>query len=184
MKKSGKKEISDIRLAVFLGNPGNQYKLTRHNLAWQFLDIISCNLNPSWQKKFKGTYAKDILPQNCIALRPETYMNRTAESVRGAADFFKFKPENIIVCHDDIELNFGETVLKKGGGSAGHNGLRSITQHLGSDSFYRFRLGISRPSRGEVSSHVLGKFTEDEAAALNSYLENAAKIFLTLFYDI
>ena len=176
MKKSGRKEISDIKLAVFPGNPGNKYAMTRHNLAWLLLDNSSQYKNPVWQKKFKGVYSKEIFTQGCIALKPETFMNKTGESVRAAADFFKLKAENIIVCHDDIELEFGEASFKKGGGAAGHNGLRSVKQHLGTDSFYRFRLGVSRPSRGGVDSHVLGRFTKDEEAALPLFLDKASEL--------
>ncbi len=176
MKKSGRKEISEIRLAVFPGNPGNRYTMTRHNISWLLLDTVSQFKNPVWQKKFKGIFSKEVLPGGCISLKPETFMNLTGESVRAAADFFKLNPENIIVCHDDIELDFGEASFKKGGGTAGHNGLRSVKQHLGSDSFYRLRLGISRPSKGGVDSHVLGRFTKDEEAVLSLFLEKAAEL--------
>ena len=176
MKKSGRKEISDIRLAVFPGNPGNKYKWTRHNISWLLLDEISRYKNPVWQKKFKGTFSKDLFPSGCISLKPETFMNRTGESARDAADFFKLRPENIIICHDDIELEFGEAAFKKGGGAAGHNGLRSAAQHLGSNEFFRFRLGVSRPLKGGVDSHVLGRFTRDEEAALPLFLEKAAEL--------
>ena len=103
-------------------------------------------------------------------------MNRTGESARAAADFFRLEPENIIICHDDIELDFGEAAFKKGGGAAGHNGLRSAVQHLGTNEFFRFRLGISRPARGGVDSHVLGRFTQDEEAALPLFLEKASAL--------
>ena len=174
MKKSGRKEISDIKLALFPGNPGNKYALTRHNISWILLDELSRYKNPVWQKKFKGSFSKDILPAGCICLKPETFMNKTGESARAAADFFKLKAKNIIVCHDDIELEFGEASFKKGGGAAGHNGLRSVKQHIGTDQFYRFRLGVSRPSRGGVDSHVLGRFTKEEEAALTLFMEKAA----------
>ena len=186
MKKSGRKEISEIKLAVFPGNPGNQYAMTRHNLSWLLLDEITKFLFPAWQKKFKGTYSKDIFPGGCISLKPETFMNKTGESVRSASDFFKLKPENILVCHDDIELEFGEVSFKQGGGTAGHNGLKSVKKHLGTDSFYRFRLGISRPSRGGVDAHVLGRFSKDEEAVLSLYLEKASQLlseFITGNHD-
>ena len=176
MKKSGRKEISDIKLAVFPGNPGNKYAMTRHNISWLLADELSSRTNPVWQKKFKGTFSKELLPYGCISLKPETFMNKTGESARAAADFFKLGPENIIVCHDDIELDFGEAAFKLGGGEAGHNGLRSLTQHLGTNKYFRFRLGISRPARGGVDSHVLGRFTTEEEAALPLFLEKAAEL--------
>ena len=174
MKKSGRKEISEIKLIVFPGNPGLQYSRTRHNISWLLLDTI--NPVSDWQKKFKGLYCRSIELDNSILLKPETFMNKTGESVRAASDFYKLNPEDILVCHDDIELEFGEISFKKGGGTGGHNGLRSVKQHLGSENFYRLRLGISRPSRGGVDSHVLGRFTGDEEAVLPLYLEKAADL--------
>ena len=150
--------------------------MTRHNISWLLLDELSRYANPVWQKKFKGSFSKDLLPSGCISLKPETFMNRTGESVRAAADFFKLGAENIIVCHDDIELDFGEAAFKLGGGEAGHNGLRSVTQHLGTNKYFRFRLGVSRPARGGVDSHVLGRFTGEEEAALPLFLEKAAEM--------
>lgn len=182
MKKSGRKEISKIKLVVFPGNPGIKYARTRHNLPWLLLDTLEQNCSAVWQKKFKGVYSKDLLRSGCIALKPETFMNKTGESVRAAADFFKLKPENILVCHDDIELEYGEADFKLGGGTAGHNGLRSVKQHTGSNEFYRFRLGVSRPERGGVDSHVLGRFTKDEEAVLSLYLEKASALLDDFLY--
>ena len=183
MKKSGRKEISEIKLVVFPGNPGIKYAKTRHNLPWLLLDTVELKSSAVWQKKFKGTYSKELLPGGCIALKPETFMNKTGESVRAAADFFKLKPGNILVCHDDIELEYGEASFKLGGGTAGHNGLRSVKHHTGSNEFFRFRLGISRPERGGVDSHVLGRFTKDEEAVLSLYLEKAAVLLNDFLYS-
>ena len=175
MKKSGKKEIfNSIRLMVFCGNPGRDYSRTRHNIPWLLLHFLDKG-RLAWQKKFKGFYAAggDILP-GVILLKPMTFMNMTGESIRPAAGFFRISPAEILVCHDDIELDFGTVSFKFNGGSAGHNGLRSSSGTLGTNNFLRFRLGISRPSRGTVESHVLGRFTPHEEALLPDYMEAAA----------
>ena len=174
MKKSEKNAISDIKLVFFCGNPGKEYSKTRHNAAWMVLEQLEKKESLSWQKKFKGIFSKSEKNSGVIFLKPEVYMNLAGESLSPALSFFKFLPENIIVCHDDIELDFGTVSLKFGGGSAGHNGLRSISKMIGTNNFYRFRIGISRPAFGKVDAHVLGRFSFDEETILPVYMEKAA----------
>jgi len=176
MKRSEKSATSDIKLVFFCGNPGNEYAKTRHNAAWMLLQQLEKRESLSWQKKFKGTFSKSEKNNGIIFLKPEVYMNLAGESVSPALSFFKFLPENIIVCHDDIELDFGTAALKFGGGSAGHNGLRSISKMIGTLNFYRFRIGVSRPAFGKVDAHVLGRFSSDEEAVLCLYMEKAASM--------
>jgi PTH1 family peptidyl-tRNA hydrolase len=165
-----------IRLAVFLGNPGREYERTRHNLAWLTADALSFTPDLVWQKKFKGETAQHRTAAGIVyLLKPATFMNVSGESVLPAARFYKIAPEELLVVHDDIELPFGEAAFRKGGGLAGHNGLRSISKVLGTPEFYRFRLGVSRPARGSVSAHVLGRFSPEEEISLPPYLEAAAK---------
>ena len=149
------------KLVVFLGNPGTQYKHTRHNAGWLFSDYIIQETN--WQMKFHAMFLKN---GNIVYLKPQTFMNESGVSVREAASFFGISSENIIIVHDDIEKPFGNVILEKGGGLRGHNGLRSIVQNLGKDDFMRLRLGIGRPVHADVASYVLGRFTETEEAAL------------------
>ena len=164
-----------IKMAVFAGNPGREYKNTRHNIGWMVLDAISGSGAFNWKKKFNGQWADYYAGLNkIIILKPETFMNNTGKSAQAAAHFFKIKPEEIILVHDDLELAFGKIVLKKGGGTGGHNGLRSMNQHLGTSEYYRLRLGISRPVRGSVSSYVLGRFSPDEEISLHTFVEKAA----------
>ncbi|MCL2293818.1 MAG: aminoacyl-tRNA hydrolase, partial [Spirochaetes bacterium] len=146
---------------------------TRHNAAWMLLQQLEKKEAFQWQKKFKGSFAKSDTT-GTVFLKPEVFMNLAGESVAPALSFFKFLPKNLIVCHDDIELGFGTVALKFGGGSAGHNGLRSISNLLGTNDFWRFRIGISRPVVGKVDAHVLGKFSPDEEAVLPVYMEKAA----------
>ena len=166
-----------IKLIVALGNPEEKYALTRHNIAWQLLPYLSFYHELSWQEKFKGKYAThSIQSQKLFFLTPQTYMNKSGESVQPFMNFFRLETEEVLIIHDDIELEFGVVGIKKGGGLAGHNGLRSIASSLGASDFNRFRLGISRPIHGNVDSYVLGKFSEDEQIVLPTYLKKAAQL--------
>lgn len=159
------------KLLVFLGNPSAIYKNTRHNAGWQICDCFP-GLG-SWQKKFHGSYQK---VGESIFLKPETFMNESGVSVREAATFFQIAPKDIIVFHDDTELEFGEIRFQKGGGLKGHNGLKSIRQNLSSDEFSRLRFGIGRPAHGDLASFVLGHFSEIEKAMLGDLLKQAVLI--------
>lgn len=155
MEASGKGEV--MKLIAFLGNPGREYRRTRHNAGF----LIADHLYPSasWQKKFHGEYA---LENGMKLLKPQTYMNLSGVSVGEAASFFRLKPQEILVVHDDLELPFGVVRLQLGGGLQGHNGLRSIKERLGSDQFARLRFGIGRPQHGGVAPYVLMPFSKDE----------------------
>ncbi len=164
-----------MKCIVFPGNPGKQYEKTRHNLPQMVLETFIGNKNPVWKKKFNALWTKiQDGEKTAILLKPEVFMNNTGKSVQSAAAFFKIGIEDIIVLHDDIELPFGHFALKKGGGAAGHNGLRSIIQTMGSKNFYRLRLGVSRPARGTVASYVLGRFTPEEEAELPDFTRAAS----------
>ncbi|MCK5076263.1 MAG: aminoacyl-tRNA hydrolase [Calditrichia bacterium] len=165
-----------IKAIILLGNPGRQYEETRHNIGWKVGDNLSFFYQLDWQKKFKGVYSQILINvENFSFLKPQNFMNLSGESVQPFMKFFKLSPEEIIVVHDDLELDFGKIDFKKGGGLGGHNGLRSISQQIGDKNFYRFRIGIGRPARGDVTSHVLGKFTPDEQISLPILLEKSAQ---------
>ena len=146
-----------MKLIVFLGNPGREYRKTRHNAGF----IVADHMYPStsWQDKFHGQYAVE---GGMKLLKPQTYMNLSGTCVGEAASFFRLRPQEILVVHDDLELPFGEIRLQLGGGLQGHNGLRSIKERLGSDQFARLRIGIGRPVHEGVAQYVLSPFTEDE----------------------
>jgi PTH1 family peptidyl-tRNA hydrolase len=166
-----------IRLVVFLGNPGLEYRRTRHNIAWMLAEQLSFYPDLAWRRKFKGSYAQQQAgSRSCLFLKPGTYMNRSGEGVRLLLDFFRLAPAETLVVHDDLELFFAQAGFKRGGGLGGHNGLRSIDRSLGTSDFYRFRLGIGRPERGSVSSHVLSAFSPAEMAVLPRYLKLAARM--------
>lgn len=160
------------KLAVFLGNPGMQYKRTRHNTAWLFCDFLS---GFQWQTKFHSQFCKD---SNLVYLKPQTYMNESGLAVQEAAKFFSIKPQDILVVHDDIELPFGETRLQLGGGMGGHNGLRSVKQNLSTPEFMRLRIGIGRPvGKIQVADYVLGRFSPVEEAQLEDVFRKAQELF-------
>ncbi|QEN09891.1 aminoacyl-tRNA hydrolase [Oceanispirochaeta crateris] len=152
-----------MKLLVFTGNPGLQYKETRHNAAWLCLESFDKKYSPGWTEKFISRMVDIRIEGKQIRLQqPLCFMNKTGESVRKAMDFFHLAPEEILVIHDELELPFGTIQLRFGGGLGGHNGLRSLKQHLGTEEFYRLRFGISRPSRGDVASWVLSRFSAEE----------------------
>ena len=159
-------------LIVGLGNPGNEYQLTRHNIAWDCLDNYPALNNAIWKNKFKGIYTTfEAHGNRFYVLKPETYMNLSGESVLALMKFFKINLDNIIVLHDDIDLDFGLIVFKKGGGLAGHNGLKSINNLCGGPNFMRLRLGVGRPKHGSVSNWVLSKFSSNDSILLDKYFK-------------
>jgi PTH1 family peptidyl-tRNA hydrolase len=153
-------------LVAGLGNPGREYERTRHNVGWLVLDELARRHGGSWRSKFSGSLAEVRLGDARLALlKPETYMNESGRSVGAAARFFKVEPEQLLVVHDDVDLEPGRLQARDGGGLAGHNGLRSLAQHLGSQDFLRLRIGVGRPGRGDqrsVSDWVLSPFAPEE----------------------
>lgn len=161
--------MSDF-LIVALGNPGSHYRGTKHNIPWDFLDHVDFLQDLVWKEKFKGLYSsKDFDGDRFYFLKPQTYMNLSGESVRPMMDFFKIPKENLLVLHDELDLPFGTLGFKPGGGLAGHNGLKSLAQHLGDGEFKRLRMGIGRPVHGSVSDWVLSRFSDDQSARLEDY---------------
>jgi PTH1 family peptidyl-tRNA hydrolase len=153
-------------LVAGLGNPGREYERTRHNVGWLVLDELARRHGGSWRSKFSGSLAEERLGDARLALlKPETYMNESGRSVGAAARFFKVEPEQLLVVHDDVDLEPGRLQARAGGGLAGHNGLRSLAQQLGSQDFLRLRIGVGRPGRGDqrsVSDWVLSPFAPEE----------------------
>ena len=152
-----------MHLIVGLGNPGTQYKSTRHNIGFDILDLISIKYNIVVNRtKFKGVYGEGVIAgEKVILLKPSTFMNLSGESVREAASFYKIDVSNIIILHDDISLEIGRMRIRSKGSAGGHNGLKSIILNMNSDEFIRFKIGVGQP-KGELVSHVLGKFSKPE----------------------
>jgi peptidyl-tRNA hydrolase, PTH1 family len=156
-------------LVAGLGNPGREYERTRHNVGWLVLDELARRHGGSWRSKFSGSFAAVRLGERRLGLlKPETYMNESGRSVGAAARFFKVESEALLVVHDDVDLEAGRLQARLGGSLAGHNGLRSLAQHLGTQDFLRLRIGVGRPGRGDqrsVSDWVLSAFEPEEDAA-------------------
>lgn len=160
------------RLVVGLGNPGPEYRNTRHNIGFMALDALAERYDArSWKKKFKGEAATTSGAASLLLLKPLTFMNLSGEAVGEAMRFHKLTPNEVIVFHDDLDLMPGQVKIKQGGGAGGHNGLKSIDAHVGPD-YWRVRLGIGHPgAKGEVvTNHVLGGFAKADQVWLGPLL--------------
>jgi len=171
-----------------LGNPGSEYELTRHNIGWLVLDQWRGSLLFNYKKKFKGELLEvDIAGQECLLLKPMTYMNLSGESLWPIASFYQIKADQVIVIHDDVDLSLGSVRIKKGGGHGGHNGLRSIVSTPIGDSFLRIRVGVGRPGdflhphlKMETADYVLGKWGRDEGEILERVILGAKESVIRL----
>ena len=168
---------TNIQLIAGLGNPGSEYEKTRHNVGFWFIDqmVSKHNLTLKNESKFLGEVAKlSTSSGNIWLIKPMTFMNRSGQSIAKLAQFYKIKPEQILVVHDELDLSPGVVKLKKGGGHGGHNGLRDSIAQLGSKDFYRLRLGIGHPgSKEQVVGFVLGKTPESEKDLIESAIDKS-----------
>jgi PTH1 family peptidyl-tRNA hydrolase len=167
-------------LFVGLGNPGSRYAGNRHNIGFMAIEAIARRHEIApWRKKFQGVAVEgNIAGKRVLLLLPGTFMNESGRAIAEAAHFYKLAPEQIVVFHDEVDLPAAKLRVKMGGGVAGHNGLRSITAHVGND-YKRVRMGIGKPEAKElVPMHVLGDFTKSEKpwvdALCDTVAENAA----------
>jgi PTH1 family peptidyl-tRNA hydrolase len=156
-------------LVVGLGNPGREHERDRHNVGWMVVDEIAKRHDGSFKSKFSGRLSEVRVGDSRIALlKPETFMNDSGRSLAAARGFFKVPVEQILVVHDDVDLETGRLQARAGGGLAGHNGLRSIAKALGSQDFLRLRIGVGRPGRGDrrdIADYVLSPFLPEENVA-------------------
>ncbi|MEC7090866.1 MAG: aminoacyl-tRNA hydrolase [Pseudomonadota bacterium] len=161
-----------MQLIVGLGNPGEKYQYTRHNIGYMAIDnIVSAQQDYKIKKKFNSIIYETIIDKNRIILiKPETYMNNSGDAVFQIANFYKIDSKNILVLHDELDIPFGKIRIKSGGGNAGHNGLKSISKKI-DNNYTRVRLGIGHPGNKEgVNGHVMGNFTGSEKEKLNQIL--------------
>lgn len=173
-----------MKLIVGLGNPGGQYTDTRHNIGFMIVEHLSHELGSSavkWENddKHKAMIAK---AGDVILVKPLTYMNESGIAVKALMDYYKLNSTDVWVIHDDIDLPLGKIRIRQKGGTAGHNGLNSILEHLKSDSFIRFRMGIGRGKESTIISFVLSRFKQSEAGSLKHLVKHgteAVRIALT-----
>ena len=170
----------DIKLVVGLGNPGREFETTRHNAGYWWVDRLAAqggaHLRP--EARFHGHAGKLIdAGRECWLLKPMTFMNLSGRAVQALAQFYKIGPEDMLVVHDELDLPPGEVKLKKGGGSAGHNGLKDITAHLGPD-YWRLRIGIGRPdAREQMVNFVLNPPRQEERPLINDAIERSLDVW-------
>ena len=171
-------------LIVGLGNPGNKYRETRHNIGFMSVDAFAEKESLVWKEKFNAEYASFTFKgEKGYLLKPMSYMNLSGDSVQKASKFFKVEKEETLIIHDELDLPFGTVELKNGGGLAGHNGLKSIAELLSTKDFLRLRLGIGRPIHGDVSNFVLSKFGSDEDIQLEKYINGTVEALEAVIVD-
>ena len=166
-----------VYLIVGLGNPGKRYEATRHNIGFMALEKLAARLEIGLkQKSFDALWGKgNFSGHNVLLAEPQTYMNLSGAAVRQLQSFFKTEVSNLIVIHDDLDLPFGSVRMKIGGGTAGHKGLASIENNLGTSGFMRVRLGVGKPvDKSRIEGYVLEPFRKEEQDALPDILERAA----------
>jgi PTH1 family peptidyl-tRNA hydrolase len=166
-----------LKLFVGLGNPGKEYEQTRHNVGFMVVDELAKRWNTSFQAtKFRGMMASAIISGEKVALcKPLTYMNLSGECVRPLMDYYDIDVDDVIVIYDDLDLPPGKIRLRMKGSSGGHNGIKSLIHHLGTQEFKRIRIGIGRPDNGQkVTDYVLGRFAKEESSAVTEAVLRAA----------
>lgn len=174
-----------MKLVVGLGNPGKKYEGTRHNIGFDCVDHCAEQLNIELNEaKFKGIFGKGIVNgQKVILLKPLTYMNLSGESVRALMDYYQIELEDVLIIYDDLDLPTGKIRLRQKGSAGGHNGIKSLIAHLGTQEFKRIRVGIDRPTSGEsIVNYVLGTYHPDERQAVTDSIEqtkNAVKAWMS-----
>lgn len=196
-------ETQSISLIVGLGNPGAEYERTRHNIGFMAVDRLatSWSISLGKEKRFYGIFGEGRLSPRLASsgkirlLKPTTYMNVSGQSVRACADWFKGNPENILVIYDDMDLPLGKLRLRPSGSAGGHNGMKSIISHLGTQNFPRLRLGIGRGGKNDingaiaskanqnVTSHVLGGFSTTETKILPEIFDLAESTVTSILAD-
>ena len=173
-------------LIAGLGNPTREYEKTRHNVGFEAIDILADKAGTTvTEKKHKALYGKGYIGgQKVILAKPQTYMNLSGESIREIADFYKIEPENIIILCDDINLSEGQLRIRLKGSAGGHNGLKNIIIHLGTQEFPRIRIGVGEKPRGmDLADYVLGRFPKEQQAVMEEAYRDAAEAACMMIED-
>ena len=169
-----------MKLIIGLGNPGKEYERTRHNTGFMVLDHFADKMGESInQSKFKGLYTKmKYRGEDIILLKPQTFMNLSGESVRQVMDFYKIDLNDILVIYDDMDMPVGKLRLRESGSAGGHNGIKNIILHTGSQKFKRIRVGIGRHPYMKVVDYVLSRFSNDEMIDMDKGIDQACEAIL------
>ena len=173
-------------LIAGLGNPTREYEKTRHNVGFEAIDILADKAGTTvTEKKHKALYGKGYIGgQKVILAKPQTYMNLSGESIWEIADFYKIEPENIIILCDDINLSEGQLRIRLKGSAGGHNGLKNIISHLGTQEFPRIRIGVGEKPRGmDLADYVLGRFPKEQQAVMEEAYRDAAEAACMMIED-
>ena len=174
-------------IIVGLGNPGAQYHGTRHNVGFSVMEIVADKYNISTDYvKHKAVCGKGVIEGNKVILAmPQTFMNLSGESVRQLTDYYKIDvTSELIIVYDDIYLDPGQLRIRKGGSAGGHNGMKNIIQHLGTDQFMRIRVGVGeKPKNYDLADYVLGHFSKDDQERMDKGYINAANAIVTIMND-
>jgi peptidyl-tRNA hydrolase, PTH1 family len=178
-KVMAESEVAEVfpRLIVGLGNPGTKYDRTRHNIGFDLVDLLAkrWQISVADQKKFQGLVGEGwVNRQKIVLLKPQTFMNLSGQSVRAVLDWYKLEPTEVLVLYDDLDLPLGKLRMRLSGSAGGHNGMKSIISHLGTNTFPRLRMGIGKSDDDETISHVLGKFSAAELTIMSEILQLAA----------
>jgi peptidyl-tRNA hydrolase, PTH1 family len=178
-KTTAQPVVTPPQLIVGLGNPGAKYDRTRHNIGFDVVDQLAqwWQVSLSEQKKFQGLFGEGMVGGKKVRLlKPTTYMNNSGQAIRAVVDWYKLPPESVLVIYDEMALPIGKLRLRLSGSAGGHNGMKSAIAHLGSQNFPRLRIGIgSADSNKDTVSHVLGKFSPNEANLMNEAIKLAAE---------
>lgn len=169
-----------------LGNPSKEYERTRHNVGFDALDVLADKVGTTIEeKKFKGLYGRGIIGgEKVLLLKPQTFMNLSGESIRAATDFYKVEPDHIIVIYDDISLDVGQLRIRKKGSAGGHNGIKNIIAHLGTQEFPRIKVGVGdKPKKMDLADYVLSRFSKEDRALMEDAFKEAAQAVEVMITD-
>lgn len=161
-----------------LGNPTKEYEKTRHNVGFEVIDVLADMLGTTVEeKKFRGYYGRGVIGgEKVILLKPQTFMNLSGESIRAAADFYKVDPEHMIVVYDDISLDVGQLRIRTKGSAGGHNGIKNIIAHLGTQEFPRIKVGVGdKPKKMDLADYVLSRFSKEDRVLMEDAFKEAAE---------
>ena len=176
-----------MKLIVGLGNPGKEYNNTRHNVGFYMIDNY-LGMNVTWKSKFNGLFCEKVISgEKIMFLKPQSYMNLSGEVIRKFIDYYKIMQEDLLVINDDLDLELGCYRLRASGSSGGHNGLKNIENHLGSNNYKRLKIGISNNKNIETKDYVLDRFSNNEQKVIDDLLEVVSNIiddFVTTDFSV